>query len=58
MEIIYDYTNNKVYNVNGLLLKDNKLIPCYFLDQNILINTTEFMPIQYNTWTFIVFNYI
>jgi hypothetical protein len=43
-------------NNNGIALYKNQLIPCFFLDGNILIKNANGKPIEYGKWTHIVLN--
>ena len=56
----YNMCNNRqdYSSFNGLILHENKLLPCFHLDGRILIKNQNVRPIEYNKWIHVVFSVI
>ena len=43
---------------NGIILHENKLLPCFYIDEKILIKNHDTIKVEYDKWLFIVYNII
>jgi len=57
--ILADYklcNNNETTEFDGLVLHNNRLLPCFLLNNKVLIKNSNVHEVKYDTWNHVVFN--